>query len=94
VKPCLVGPVPLPGGFFNRLLIPTLVQTRCAPPRSGSESSGGSGSCNKITFTTGHTPRQLFSDNEVLAAASAGIITLTFTGEVYWCPIVGPGPNH
>ena len=47
----------------------------------------------QIAFTRGHTPRQLFSDNEVLAAAAAGEITLTFTGEVYWCPIVGPG-NH
>lgn len=48
----------------------------------------------QIAFTAGHTPRQLFSDNEVLAAAAAGEITLTFTGEVYWCPVVGPGPNH
>jgi hypothetical protein len=48
----------------------------------------------QVTFTRGHTPRQLFSDNEVLAAAASGEITLTFTGEVYWCPVVGPGPNH
>lgn len=48
----------------------------------------------QITFTAGNTPRQLFSDDEVAAAATAGEITLTFTGEVYWCPIVGPGPNH
>ena len=27
-------------------------------------------------------------------AVAAGEITLTLTGEVYWCPIVGPGPNH
>ena len=44
----------------------------------------------QITFTTGHTPRQLFSDTEVEAAFVAGEITLTFTGEVYWCPVVGP----
>ena len=30
----------------------------------------------------------------VEAALDAGEITLTFTGEVYWCPVVGPGPNH
>jgi hypothetical protein len=48
----------------------------------------------QIAFTPGHTPRQLFSDNEVAAAFAAKEITLTFTGEVYWCPIVGPGPNH
>ncbi len=48
----------------------------------------------QITFTPGHTPRQLFSDDEVLAAAADGEVTLFFTGEVYWCPIVGPGPTH
>src|SRR2546422_6104024 len=48
----------------------------------------------QITFTSGHTPRQLFSDTEVETAFDAGEITLTFTGEVYWCPVVGPGPNH
>ena len=48
----------------------------------------------QIAFTPGHTPRQLFSDDEVEAAVNAGEITLTFTGEVYWCPVVGPGPNH
>lgn len=42
----------------------------------------------QITFTAGHAPHQLFSDDEVLAAAAAGEITLDFTGEVYWCPIV------
>ena len=46
----------------------------------------------QISFTAGHTPRQLFSDTEVEAAFDAGEITLTFTGEVYWCPVVGP--NH
>jgi hypothetical protein len=48
----------------------------------------------QIAFTDGNTPRQLFSDDEVAAALAAGEITLTFTGEVYWCPVVGPGPTH
>ena len=48
----------------------------------------------QIAFKPGHTPRQLFSDTEVEDAFNAGDITLTLTGEVYWCPIVGPGPNH
>jgi hypothetical protein len=44
----------------------------------------------QIAFTPGHTPRQLFSDNEIAAAFDAGEISLTLTGEVYWCPVVGP----
>src|SRR2546427_8168383 len=44
----------------------------------------------QITFTPGNTPRQLFSDDEVGDAVAAGEITLAFTGEVYWCPVVGP----
>jgi len=47
----------------------------------------------QIAFTAGHTPRQLFSDNEVEDAFNAGEITLTFTGEVYWCPVVGQKPS-
>ena len=43
----------------------------------------------QITFTKGHTPRQLYSDDEIAAAEASGEITLDFTGEVYWCPIVG-----
>lgn len=43
----------------------------------------------QITFNPGVTPTQFFSDDEVLAAAAAGEITLTDTGEVYWCPVVG-----
>ena len=43
----------------------------------------------QIAFTAGNTPRQLFSDTEVEDALNAGEITLTFTGEVYWCPVVG-----
>jgi hypothetical protein len=46
----------------------------------------------QIAFTAGHTPRQLFSDDEVAAAVASGEITLTFTGEVYWCPVVGQKP--
>ena len=46
----------------------------------------------QITFTPGHTPRQLFSDDEIAAAVDAGEITLTLTGEVYWCPVVGQKP--
>ena len=44
----------------------------------------------QITFTAGHTPRQLFSDDEIDEAVNAGEITLEHTGEVYWCPVVGP----
>jgi hypothetical protein len=48
----------------------------------------------QIAFTAGHTPRQLFSDDEIAQAAAAGEITLTLTGEVYWCPVVGtPSKN-
>ncbi len=46
----------------------------------------------QINFTAGHTPRQLFSDNEVADAASAGEITLTPTGELYRCAVVGTAP--
>lgn len=48
----------------------------------------------QIEFTAGNTPRQLFSDNEVEDALNAGEITLTLTGEVYWCPVVGPKPSR
>ncbi len=44
----------------------------------------------QITFTAGHTPRQLFSDDEIANAFNAGEITLDSTGELYWCPVVGP----
>ncbi len=43
----------------------------------------------QIAFNAGFAPRQLFSDDEVLAAAMDGEISLTFTDEVYWCPVVG-----
>jgi hypothetical protein len=44
----------------------------------------------QIAFTAGNTPRQLFSDDEIFDALAAGEITLTDTGAVYWCPVVGP----
>lgn len=43
----------------------------------------------QINFTPGHTPRQLYSDDEIAEAFASGEITLTATGEVYWCPVVG-----
>jgi hypothetical protein len=43
----------------------------------------------QIAFNTGHTPRQLYSDDEVLAASVNGEVTLDTTNEVYWCPVVG-----
>jgi len=48
----------------------------------------------QVTFKTGHTPRQLFSDNEIAEAAANGEATLTATGETYRCAVVGPGPKH
>jgi hypothetical protein len=44
----------------------------------------------QVNFTPGHTPRQLFSDDEIANAFEAGEITLESTGELYWCPVVGP----
>ena|SRR5437867_4443220 len=44
----------------------------------------------QITFNSGHTPRQLTSDNEVAAAVESGEITLRATNEVYRCSVVGP----
>ncbi len=46
----------------------------------------------QITFTAGHTPRQLYSDDEVNAAAASGEITLTPTNEMYRCSVIGPPP--
>lgn len=45
----------------------------------------------QIVFNQGFTPRQLFSDDQVAAAASGPHpeITLDTTNEVYWCPVVG-----
>src|SRR6266446_3577069 len=43
----------------------------------------------QVNFKAGHTARQLFSDNEVADAFNAGEITLTATGELYRCAVVG-----
>ena len=41
---------------------------------------------------TGSAPHQFASDDEVLAAAAAGEITLEVTDEVYRCSVVGQKP--
>lgn len=46
----------------------------------------------QIQFNT-IQPQQFFSDNEILAAASIGSITLIPTGEVYKCPVIGKKPK-
>ncbi len=45
----------------------------------------------QITFNSGFTPRQLYRDDAVLAAAAGPNpeITLTYTDEVYICPVMG-----
>jgi len=43
----------------------------------------------QITFNPGQTPFQLTSDDEIADAAEGGIISLTATGEVYRCSVVG-----
>ena len=47
----------------------------------------------QINFTPGHTPRQLFSDDEIEDAFNAGEITLEGTDEIYRCSVVDPGPK-
>src|SRR5436190_20063199 len=42
----------------------------------------------QIAFTAGHTPRQLFSDDEIAAALASGEITLTATNEMYRCSVI------
>ena len=42
----------------------------------------------QIAFTAGHTPRQLFSDDEINAAVADGEITLTPTHEMYRCAVI------
>jgi len=44
----------------------------------------------QIGFNAGHTPRQLVRDDDVLAAATSGEITLSSDGELYRCAVVGP----
>jgi hypothetical protein len=48
----------------------------------------------QVTFKAGHTPRQLYSDDEIAEAEASGEVTLTPTGELYRCAVVGPGPKH
>jgi hypothetical protein len=43
-----------------------------------------------ISFNAGVTPFQLTRDDDVVAAAKAGQITLTPTTEVYRCSVIGP----
>src|SRR5207244_10769635 len=43
----------------------------------------------QISFNAGVTPQQLTSDNDIIAAANAGQITLTPTTEVYRCSVLG-----
>ena len=43
----------------------------------------------QVTFLT-IRPKQFLSDNEILAAAAAKQIRLSFTTEVYRCAVVGP----
>jgi len=45
---------------------------------------------HQITFNAGFTPVQFTSDDQVLAAAQSGEITLTDTDEFYRCSVVGP----
>src|SRR5258705_4586654 len=47
----------------------------------------------QIAFTPGHTPRQLFSDDEIAAAVASGEITLTPTNEMYRCSVIGAAPR-
>lgn len=43
----------------------------------------------QIVFNSGFTPHQFGSDNDILAAAAAGEITLIPTNDVYRCSVVG-----
>ena len=42
-----------------------------------------------ITFNAGHAPQQFTSDNDVLAAAASGVVTLTQTGQLFRCSVIG-----
>lgn len=44
----------------------------------------------QITFNTGFPAHQFLSDNDILAAAASGEITLTDTDEIYRCSVLGP----
>ena len=43
----------------------------------------------QITFTDGHAPHQFGSDDEIADAEAAGEITLSDTGELYRCSVIG-----
>lgn len=45
----------------------------------------------EVTWRPGQTPRTLKSEEEVLAAAASGAVTLTATRVVLNCPIIGRG---
>jgi len=47
----------------------------------------------QIAFTAGHTPRQLFSDDEINTAAANHEITLTPTHEMYRCAVINVIPR-
>ena len=47
----------------------------------------------QISFTPGHTPRQLTSDDEIGDAVANGEIALSLTDEVYRCSVIGSGPT-
>jgi hypothetical protein len=44
-----------------------------------------------ISFNIGVTPHQFTADDQIVAAAAAGQITLMPTTEVYRCSVIGPG---
>jgi hypothetical protein len=48
----------------------------------------------QVIFKARHTPRQLYSDDEIAEAAANGQVTLTPTSELYRCAVVGTGPKH
>jgi hypothetical protein len=43
----------------------------------------------QIEFTAGHAPHQFGSDDEIEDAEAAGEITLSDTGELYRCSVIG-----
>jgi hypothetical protein len=47
----------------------------------------------QIVFPDCASVKQFNSDNDILAAATAGTITLVPTTELYRCSVVGPGPK-
>lgn len=43
----------------------------------------------QVVFKSAKNCQQYFSDNQVLAAAAAGVVTLIPTGELYRCSVIG-----